>query len=122
MRIDGLSSYSISPDTGSRSGTAVTPYRQAVREAEARREQPQPVSASQGLEQQAQTRKVEAGNASTASSSTSSNLPVAFGQGLSYQRPLSSRAAQALASYSSTASLSQAANDEPEVVGVDLYA
>ncbi|CDF82534.1 hypothetical protein ACA097_06705 [Pseudomonas sp. QL9] len=116
MRIDGLSSYSVTPDSGSRPGTAVTPYRDVMREAEARREQPQPVSASQGFEQQAQARKVEAGNAS------SDSLPVSFGANLTYQMPLNSRAAQALASYSSTASLPLAANDGPEVLGIDLYA
>jgi len=50
MRIDGyLPSYS--PDRGPRSGTAVTPYREAQREVEAQREQPAAPASSQGLEQ-----------------------------------------------------------------------
>ncbi|MED5607004.1 hypothetical protein VV867_04800 [Pseudomonas sp. JH-2] len=116
MRIDGLSSYSITPDSGSRSGTAVTPYREVMREAEARREQPASIAASQGFEQQAQTRYVEPGNAGTGS------LPIVLSDVLAYQRPVSNRAAQALASYSSTANLPLGGYDAPEVLGIDLYA
>ncbi|SDH59145.1 hypothetical protein [Pseudomonas panipatensis] len=117
MRIDGLSSPSVSPDRSSRAGSAVTPYREVMRDAEVRREQPSATSASQGLESQAQTRRVEASNASS-----NASLPIVFNDSLSYQRPLSSRAAQALASYSSTANLPLSANDAPEVLGIDLYA
>ncbi|MDF3935243.1 hypothetical protein [Pseudomonas citronellolis] len=117
MRIDGLSSYSTTPDSGARSsGTAVTPYRDVMREAEARREQPASVAASQGFEQQPQQRQVQASNASAGS------LPIVLSDSLAYQRPLSSRAAQALASYSSTANLPVASYDAPEVLGIDLYA
>lgn len=116
MRIDGLSSYSITPDSGSRPGTAVTPYREVMREAEARREQPASVAASQGLEQQAQTRYVEPGNAGSGS------LPIVLSDVLAYQRPVSNRAAQALASYRSTANLPLGGYDAPEVLGIDLYA
>ena len=59
MRIDGyLPSYS--PDRGPRSGTAVTPYREAQREVEVQREQPAAPASSQGLEQTPQIRRVQA--------------------------------------------------------------
>jgi hypothetical protein len=114
MRIDGYStSYSL--DRGSRSGTAVTPYREAQREIEMQREQPAAPSSSQGLEQQPQIRRVEASNANTDS------LP-ARAQNTSYVQPaLNNRAAQALASYSTTASYASE-YDAQEVLGLDLYA
>ncbi|VXC76057.1 conserved hypothetical protein [Pseudomonas sp. 8Z] len=114
MRIDGyLPSYS--PDRGPRSGTAVTPYREAQREVEVRREQPTAPSSTQGLEQQPQIRRVQA------SSANSDSLP-ARTQNASYAQPqLSSRSAQALASYSTTASYASE-SDAQEVLGLDLYA
>ncbi|HFL7763613.1 TPA: hypothetical protein ACG5A6_004292, partial [Pseudomonas aeruginosa] len=51
MRIDGLSSSSLPLERSARPGSAVTPYRDVQREVEARREQPAPVSGSQGFEQ-----------------------------------------------------------------------
>lgn len=114
MRIDGYSpSYSL--DRGTRSGTAVTPYREAQREIETQREQPAAPSSSQGLEQQPQIRRVEASNANTDS------LPVRA-QDASYAQPaLNNRAAQALASYNSTASYA-GESDAQQVLGLDLYA
>ena len=115
MRIDGyLPSYS--PDRGPRSGTAVTPYREAQREVEAQREQPPAAPASsQGLEQTPQIRRVQA------SSSNIDSLP-SRSQDLGYQQPsLSNRAAQALASYSTTAAYAND-YDAQEVLGLDLYA
>lgn len=114
MRIDGyLPSYS--PDRGPRSGTAVTPYREAQREIEVQREQPAPPANSQGLEQTPQIRRVQASSANTDS------LP-ARAQALGYQQPmLSNRAAQALASYGSTAAYGNQ-SDAQEVLGLDLYA
>ncbi|MEX6501177.1 hypothetical protein [Pseudomonas zhanjiangensis] len=113
MRIDGsLASYS--PDRGPRSGTAVTPFREAQREIEARREQPAPPSSSQGLEQIAQSRRVQA------SSAGSDSLP-ARARESSYQPALSSRAAQAIASYSATATFA-GESDAQQVLGLDLYA
>lgn len=119
MRIDGsLPSYS--PDRGPRSGTAVTPFREAQREVEARREQPALPGNTQGFEQTPQARKVEA------SSAGSDNLPAraqSFGyqQNLGYQQTLSNRAAQAIASYSTTASFA-ADSDAQQVLGLDLFA
>ncbi|OHC29213.1 MAG: hypothetical protein A3J71_01110 [Pseudomonadales bacterium RIFCSPHIGHO2_02_FULL_60_43] len=113
MRIDGFTS-SYSPDRSARPGSAVTPFREAQREIEERREQPASPASTQGFEPVAQTRKVEAGNAS--SDSLSSRL-----QDQLYQPPLNNRAAQALASYSSTASFASEA-DAQQVMGLDLYA
>lgn len=110
MRIDGyLPSYS--PDRGPRSGTAVTPYREAQREVEAQREQPAAPASSQAP----QIRRVQA------SSSNTDSLPTRS-QDLGYQQPtLSNRAAQALASYSTTAAYASE-YDAQEVLGLDLYA
>ncbi len=110
MRIDGyLPSYS--PDRGPRSGTAVTPYRETQREVEVQREQP---AAPASMEQAPQIRRVQA------SSSNTDSLPTRS-QGLSYQQPtLSNRAAQALASYSTTAAYASE-YDAQEVLGLDLY-
>jgi hypothetical protein len=113
MRVDGfISSYS--PDRSARPGSAVTPFREAQREIEARREQPTSPASTQGFEQVAQVRKVGAGNAS------SDSLPVRAQDQL-YQPALNNRAAQALASYSSTASFASEA-DAQQVLGLDLYA
>ncbi len=113
MCIDGsIASYS--PDRGPRSGTAVTPFREAQREIEARREQPAPPASSQGFEQVPQSRRVQA------PSSGSDSLPVRA-RDAAYQPALSSRAAQAIASYSSTASFASEA-DAQQVLGLDLYA
>jgi hypothetical protein len=114
MRIDGyLPSYS--PDRGPRSGTAVTPYREAQREIEVRREQPAAPASSQGLEQTPQIRRVQAGSSNPDSQPTRS-------QNLGYQQPmLSNRAALALASYSTTAAYAND-YDAQQVLGLDLYA
>ncbi|WP_074319562.1 hypothetical protein, partial [Pseudomonas aeruginosa] len=93
----------------------VTPYRDVQREVEARREQPAPVSGSQGFEQAPQARKVQA------SSAGGDSLPVSARDLLAFQRPVSSHAAMALASYNSTASLNIDAGAE-DVLGLDLYA
>ena len=110
MRIDGyLPSYS--PDRGPRSGTAVTPYRETQREVEVQREQP---AAPASMEQAPQIRRVQA------SSSNTDSLPTRS-QDLGYQQPtLSNRAAQALASYSTTAAYASE-YDAQEVLGLDLY-
>lgn len=114
MRIDAFQP-SYSPDYGPRSGTAVTPYREAQREVEAKREQPAATPSSQGLEQQPQIRRVQASNAS------SDSLPTRT-QDIGYPTTgLSSRASQALASYSTTAGFANE-YDAQEVLGLDLYA
>ncbi|MBD9514004.1 MULTISPECIES: hypothetical protein [Pseudomonadaceae] len=115
MRIDGFTSTSQTTERSSRTGTAVTPFREVQRDVETRREQPAPTSASQGLDSQSQTRRVESSNASSYS------LPATLRDNLDYQRPLTSRAAQALASYTSTASMVSQYEGQ-EVVGLDLYA
>ncbi|WP_252274355.1 hypothetical protein [Pseudomonas subflava] len=113
MRIDGFSSYPL--DRTPRPGSAVTPYREAQREVEQRREQPTPPSATQGYEQIAQPRRVQASNAS------SDNLPARMQDNLAQQRGLSSRANQALAAYGNTAAYTED-RDASEVLGLDLYA
>jgi hypothetical protein len=114
MRIDAYLPSS-SPDRGPRSGTAVTPYRETQREVELHREQPATPASSQGLEQTPQIRRVQA------SSGNGDSLPTRA-QDLVYPQPaLSSRAAQALASYGATASYAGEA-DAQQVLGLDLYA
>lgn len=113
MRIDGLSS-SYPLDRSPRPGSAVTPYREVQRASENRAEQPAAPASSQGFEQAPQPRRVQASNAG------SDSLP-ARPQDLAQQRALSNRAAQALASYGSTASF-VAETDAQEVLGLDLYA
>jgi hypothetical protein len=113
MRIDGFTS-SYSPERSARPGSAVTPFRDAQREVEAFREQPATPASSQGLETVAQSRKVQASNASTDS------LPSRLQDQL-YQPQMNNRAAQALASYSSTASFSSE-SDAQQIMGLDLYA
>ncbi|KRW59337.1 hypothetical protein [Pseudomonas sp. TTU2014-080ASC] len=113
MRIDSfISSYT--PERSPRPGSAVTPFREAQREVEARREQPAAPASTQGFESVAQPRTVEASNASVEMLSTrqTDNL---------YQPPLHNRAAQALASYATTASFVSDL-DAHEVMGLDLYA
>ncbi|QLC74102.1 hypothetical protein LPB260_25730 [Pseudomonas sp. LPB0260] len=113
MRIDG-SIAPFSPDRGPRSGTAVTPYREAQREVEARREQPAAPASSQGFEQLPQLRRVQASNGGSDNLAARSQEP-------DYRPALSNRAAQALASYSSTASFA-GESDAQQVLGLDLYA
>ena len=115
MRLDGLSS-SYSLDRSSRPGSAVTPFREAQREVEQRREQPASPSATQGYEQLAQPRKVQAGNAS------SDSLPARYQDNLTQQqRGFSAKANQALAAYGNTAGYTDD-RDASEVLGLDLYA
>ena len=114
MRIDGLSS-SYSLDRSPRPGSAVTPLRESQREVEERREQPASPSATQGYEQLAQPRRVQAGNAS------SDSLPARYQDSVAQQRGLSAKASQALAAYGSTSAYTEE-RDASEVLGLDLYA
>lgn len=114
MRIDGFTSSSSSTERSARPGSAVTPFRDAQREVEALGEQPATPASSQGLETVGQARKVDASNVST--DSLSSRL-----QEQLYQPQMNNRAAQALASYSATASFSNEA-DAQQIMGLDLYA
>ena len=113
MRIDAFTSPYL-PDRSARPGTAVAPFRDAQREIEARREQPTAPATSQSFEPVIQTREV------AASTATSNSLPARLQDQL-YQPPLNNRAAQALASYSSTASF-VTETDAQQVMGLDLYA
>lgn len=112
MRIDGFTPAYL-PDRSPRSGAAVTPFRESQREIEARREQPASPASSQGLEQTPQVRTVQA------SAASSDNLPMRQQDQL-YQPQLNNRAAQAIASYSSTASFASEV-DAQQVLGLDLY-
>ncbi|MEO4049040.1 hypothetical protein AAFN46_18385 [Pseudomonas sp. CAU 1711] len=113
MRIDGFSSYSL--DRSPRPGSAVTPLRESQREVEQRREQPPSPAATQGYEQVAQPRRVEAGNAG------SENLPARYQDSFAQQRGLSARANQALAAYGNTSGYTEE-RDASQVLGLDLYA
>jgi len=114
MRIDGFSS-SYPLDRSPRPGSAVTPLRESQREVEERREQPASPSATQGYEQLAQPRRVQAGNTS------SDSLPARYQDGFAQQRGLSAKANQALAAYGNTAGFTEE-RDASEVLGLDLYA
>ncbi len=114
MRVDSFNtSYPLNRTP--RPGGDVTPVREVSREQEERREQPASPSATQGFEQSPQARRVQAANAS------SDSLPARTQDLSGGSRQLSNRAAQALASYSSTASYARE-QDAPEVLGLDLYA
>ncbi|MBO3274795.1 hypothetical protein [Pseudomonas schmalbachii] len=95
MRIDAANSLTL--DRAPRPGRVVTPVREVQGEY-------QPVAR--------EPRRAESG---------SYRLPVSLRDEFDQQRPLDNRAAQALASYASTASLSVDI-DAPEVLGIDLYA
>lgn len=112
MRVEGFSAAPLNRIAPA--GGAVTPYREIRREDERRGDQPATSSASQGFEQQPLPRRVQAASAG------SENLP-ARAQDLYQARPVSSRAAQALASYGSTASL-PVDPDAAQILGLDLYA
>ncbi|MDH0892846.1 MULTISPECIES: hypothetical protein [unclassified Pseudomonas] len=114
MRIDGFSS-SYPLDRSARPGSSVTPLREAQREVEQRQEQPVSPSSTQGYEQLAQPRRVQASNAS------SDSLPARFQESLSQQRGFSAKANQALAAYGNTAGYTEE-RDASEVLGLDLYA
>lgn len=114
MRIDGFSS-SYPLDRSARPGSSVTPLRETQREVEQRQEQPVSPSSTQGYEQLAQPRRVQAGNAS------SDSLPARFQESLSQQRGFSAKANQALAAYGNTAGYTEE-RDASEVLGLDLYA
>lgn len=119
MRIDGYSS-SYALERGARQGTANTAYREVQREQELSREQPAPAAASQGFERIAQPRQVQPSLALR--EGNNDQLPSRAREFLdSYQAPLSNKAAQALASYGSTANM-VAELDAAEVLGLDLYA
>lgn len=112
MRVEGFSSAPLNRIAPA--GGAVTPNREVRRDDERRGEQPASTSASQGFDQQPLPRRVQA------SSAGSENLP-ARAQDLYQSRPVSARAAQALASYGSTASL-PVDPDAAQILGLDLYA
>ncbi|UVE16728.1 hypothetical protein NVV93_14120 [Pseudomonas sp. LS44] len=103
MRIDSSPSASYSLNRGAPAGTAVTPYREVSKGAETRREPTEPVLLK------------------PSNSAASSDRFPATPEPLTYQRPLNSHAAQALASYSITASYVSDV-DALEVLGLDLYA
>lgn len=92
----------------------MTPYREAQREIEERRERPALPASSQGFEQLPQPRRVQAASAG-------GDSPPVRPQNLGFQPTLSSRAAQAIASYSDTASFASE-SDAQQVLGLDLYA
>lgn len=118
MRIDGsLASYSL--DRSTRPGAAVSPLRDVQRTDEARREQPSNSSASQGFERVAQPRQVEQGYLSAQEYQRQADRPTASED--PFGRALSNKAAQALASYGSTASMGVSPNAS-EVLGLDLFA
>jgi hypothetical protein len=113
MRIDGLSS-SYLPQRGARAEAAVQPFGQVQREVGARAESSaNPPSGSSG-ELLPALAKVAASSAGAA------NYAARRPEQL-YQAPLHNQVAQALASYTSTASF-VTEGDAYQVMGLDLYA
>lgn len=117
MRIDGYTSP-YTADRSSRQGTAIAPYRDVSRGDGLRREDATSTAASQDFENIAQPRQVEPSKA--ARESNNDSLPIVRYTD-TYERPVTSRTAQALASYSTTASYASEL-DANEVLGLDLYA
>jgi hypothetical protein len=122
MRIDGYgSSYPITRTT--RQGGAVVPYREVqpvkdVVSEEAARDSGQDYTYTYSD----LARPVVRSDAAAQTGSQGTLAP--FGYMDAYDRPMSSRAARALASYGSTASMASSNDDVDgaEVVGLDLYA
>ncbi|MCU1719641.1 hypothetical protein [Pseudomonas sp. 5P_3.1_Bac2] len=112
MRIDGFASSYI-PERGARSQAAVAPFREVQREVEARPEQPN--QSTSGQDRGSLAPAVQ----STASSASAAGYFARSPEQL-YQAPLSNQVAQALASYSSTASF-VTEGDANQVMGLDLY-
>ncbi|MFC3606449.1 hypothetical protein [Stutzerimonas tarimensis] len=112
MRIDGHSSYPL--DRPARPGGAVAPYRDSQRAVEIQREAP--ASDAPELPRRPLLRQVEP---ATASSELQQGYAAARHE-RAYEQPLSSVAARALASYTSTAMHRDV--DANEVLGLDLYA
>lgn len=119
MRIDGFSSaYPL--DRGARQSPASTAYREVQRDQELRREQPSSAAGTQGFDSVPQPRQVEV--VRSARENNNDQLPTRAREFLdSYERPLSNRVVQALASYGSTANMVSDI-DASEVLGLDLYA
>jgi len=114
MRIDGFTSPTL--HRGPRTGTAVTPFRDVQREIEQRREpstRTADATNTQNSDPIATARRVLASN--PANDSVTPRAQNAY-----QHHALTSHAAQALASYTSTASFGEA--NAQEVLGLDLYA
>ncbi|WP_028239932.1 hypothetical protein [Stutzerimonas azotifigens] len=120
MRIDGLSTSAYPLERPARPGSAVTPYRESQRAVEEQRQQPaaDSTAASQGFEREPYIRQPDPSQ--PGAELQNEYFPARFVQE-PVERPLTSRAAQALASYSTTASLARDI-DANEVLGLDLYA
>ncbi len=119
MRIDAPS-LPVSLDRSPRQGTASSAYRQIQQDTQQTAQRPDAVvSPAPG----SSTSGLQVYSGTTASSTTDSlygRLP-ATQPDQDYQPRLNNRAAQAIASYSSTAAF-VADSDGPQVVGLDLFA
>lgn len=117
MRIDSFNA-GYNPERSGRTGNALTPYPEVQRQVEQQRQQPVSPALTQGLDNLARTRRAEAGTAS------GEILPVRtqnYAEFSELRPQVSSRAAQALASYASTSAM-VVQSDAQEVLGLDLYA
>ncbi len=110
MRIDGFASAYAQPRSAPRS----EPRDAAAEEQRERASQPAATEQQQGFDAQEIQRRVNA------LSKNQENLPTNLREA-TLQRPLSNRAAQALASYGSTAQITGEA-DASRLAGLDLYA
>lgn len=118
MRIDGYtSSYPL--DRPARTSAAGAAFRE-VRPVDEVQKRP-PVHDDRGPEDAITYAEVEA--SSEAGNVRAQHLPARYADMSDrYQQPLSARAAQALASYGSTANIARYDESASQVVGLDLYA
>ena len=118
MRLDGFAPSYPSSDRATQRGVVV-PYRESQRAVEQARETRETSTnrSKPDFEQLLRRQPSEPGG--EAGSRPIELMPARF-EAL-FERPLSTRASQALASYSMTAAIS-VDYDAPEVVGLDLYA
>lgn len=117
MRIEGLPTPYI-PDRTARQSSAVSPYRESQRAVESELERQQAQSTQSNAERATPPRPVV--QAEAPADLGDSYYPARFALQAD-ERPLTSRAAQALASYTTTAGLVRDL-DANEVLGLDLYA
>ena len=115
MRVDGLSQSAYPLDRTVRPGSAPVPYRDSQRAVE----RPREIDLSPSSEH-FQQRTGRAQQSTSESVALESFRPIRYSEALA-ERPMSSRVAQALASYTSTASF-RSDPDAAEVLGLDLYA
>jgi hypothetical protein len=118
MRLDGFAPSYPSSDRAAPRGVVV-PYRDSQRAVEQARESRETAAKRSKPDFEQLLRRQPSESTGEAGSRPIELMPARFEA--MFERPLSTRASQALASYSMTAAIS-VDFDAPEVVGLDLYA